>query len=381
MLPDVFTPEGLAAFGVAALACGILITKTRSKTGSSWPRLTRRGDLVAVQAAHLTPTPRLGGVAVFGALLVALALASPSWGSLWLALTLAVFPLFLSGAIEDLGYPVAPVGRLGAALISAALAVYLTGTWIEATGLPGLDLLLSWAPLAMLITVVAASTIAHAFNLIDGLNGLAGFTALMAAAGIGGTAMLVGDTEVAGFALVLGAAVLGFLLFNFPFGRIFFGDAGAYSVGFLLAFLGITLATRHADVTPLAMMLVLFWPLADLTLAIYRRRRNKLPVSMPDRLHFHQFVMRGLEIAVFSRARRRITNPVATTVMLPFIATPVVAGVLLHAQPLAAGLALVFFFAAFFATYALGMRLARRRPRMDEGWRIAIGAVPASSTN
>ncbi|MFN4098754.1 MAG: MraY family glycosyltransferase [Pararhodobacter sp.] len=376
MLRDVFTPEGLAAFGVAALACGILIAKTRS----SWHRLTRRGDLMAVQAAHVTPTPRLGGVAVFGALLVAVVLVLPAWNSLWLALPLAVFPLFLSGAIEDLGYPVAPAGRLGAALLSAALAVWLTGTWIEATGVPGLDLLLAWAPLAMLITVIAASTIAHAFNLIDGLNGLAGFTALMAAVGIGGTAMLVGDTEVAAFALVLGAAVLGFLVFNYPFGRIFFGDAGAYSVGFLLAFLGITLAARHADVTPLAMMLMVFWPLADLSLAIYRRRRNNMPVSMPDRLHFHQFVMRGLEIAVFGRARRRLTNPVATAVMLPFIAAPVVAGVLLHAQPLGAGLALVFFFALFFVTYALGMRLARRRPRVVLGWRAGDAAAAAGAS-
>ncbi|RGP38777.1 hypothetical protein D1012_01235 [Pseudotabrizicola alkalilacus] len=370
MLREVFTTEGLAAFGVAALVCGVLIIKTRS----ALHRLTRHGDLMAVQAAHTTPTPRLGGVAVFGALLVAVALTVPAWDSLWLALMLAVFPLFLSGAIEDLGYPVAPAGRLGAALVSAALAVFLTGTWIEETGLPALDLLLSWAPLAILITVVAASTIAHAFNLIDGLNGLAGFTALLAAAGIGGTAIWVGDTEIAAFALLLGAAVLGFLMFNFPFGRIFFGDAGAYSVGFLLAWLGITLAARNPDVTPLAMMLMLFWPLADLTLAIYRRRRRNLPVSMPDRLHFHQFVMRGLEITVFSRSRRRITNPVATTVMLPFIAAPMVAGVLLHARPLGAALALAFFSALFFVTYGLGMRLVRRRLRMGQRWQGATCA-------
>jgi len=367
MLRDVFTAEGLAAFGLAAFACGILVSKTRN----TWHRLTRHGDLMAVQAAHLTPTPRLGGVAVFGALIAAVALGVPAWDSLWLALLLAVFPLFLSGAIEDLGYPVAPAGRLGAALLSAALAVFLTGTWIRETGLPGLDLLLSWAPLAILITVVAASTIAHAFNLIDGLNGLAGFTALLGAAGIGSTALWVGDTEIATFALLLGSAVLGFLLFNFPFGRIFFGDAGAYSVGFLLAWLGITLAARHPDVTPLAMMLMLFWPLADLTLAIYRRRRNNLPVSAPDRLHFHQFVMRALEIAVFGRARRRISNPVATALMLPFIAAPVVAGVLLHDRPLAAALTLVSFFALFFVTYGMGMRLVRRRLRMGPGWQAA----------
>ncbi len=377
MLRHAFSAEGLAAFAVASLVCGILIAKTRS----TWRRLTRHGDLLAVQAAHVTPTPRLGGVAVFVALLVAGAVALPGWDSLWLALSLAVFPLFLSGAAEDLGYSVAPAGRLGAALLSAALAVFLTGTWIAGTGVPGLDLLLAWTPLAVLVTIVAASTLAHAFNLIDGLNGLAGFTALIAAIGIGATALAVGDAEIASFALVLGAAILGFLLFNYPFGRIFFGDAGAYSVGFLLAWLGISLAARHADVTPLAMMLVMFWPLADLMLAIYRRRRRNLPVSQPDRLHFHQFVMRGIEIAAFGRARRRFSNPVATAVLLPFIAAPAAAGVLLRAQPLAAGLALVLFFTLFFASYGLGMRLATRRWRGSLVWRGIASAQTARDVN
>jgi UDP-GlcNAc:undecaprenyl-phosphate/decaprenyl-phosphate GlcNAc-1-phosphate transferase len=370
-----FTAESLVAFAVAASLCGLVIARSRQ----AGHRLTRQGDLVAVQAAHLVPTPRLGGIAVFIALLAAAAVSAPGWNALWLHLILAVVPLFASGAAEDLGYRVAPVGRLGAALLSAVIAVVLTGTWITGTGLPGLDLLLAWAPLAVVITVIAASTIAHAFNLIDGLNGLAGLTALMAACGIAVTALWVGDTEILVMAVTLGGAVLGFLLFNFPFGRIFFGDAGAYSVGFLLAWLGISLAARHEDVTPLAMMLVLFWPLADLTLAIYRRRRRKLPVSLPDRLHFHQFAMRGLEIVGLGRARRRLTNPMATGLLLPFIGTPVAAGVLLHDRPVAAGLALLSFWALFFATYGLGMWLATRRAQISRGWRVAaaVARVPA----
>jgi UDP-GlcNAc:undecaprenyl-phosphate/decaprenyl-phosphate GlcNAc-1-phosphate transferase len=375
MLHHAWTIEGLTAFVIATFGCGLLIAKTRR----TWQGLTRHGDLMAVQTAHVTPTPRLGGIAVFVALLAAGATAAPGWNSLWLLMTLAVVPLFVSGAAEDLGYRVAPAGRLGAAVLSAALAVFLTGIWITDTGVPGLDLLLAWTPLAVLITVVAASTIAHAFNLIDGLNGLAGFTALMAATGIGVTATWVGDAEIAAMSLALGTAVLGFLLFNYPFGRIFFGDAGAYSVGFLLAWLGISLAARHADVTPLAMMLVLFWPLADLTLAIYRRRRRNLPVSLPDRLHFHQFVMRGLEILGLGRARRRITNPMATAVLLPFIGAPIVAGTLLHDQPMAAGLALLTFSALFFATYGLGMWVATRRAQLRRRWR-ATTAVAAVST-
>ena len=353
-----FTPfvdgEAVAALLVAAAVCAVLVIKTRS----TWSRLMRVGDLGAVQAAHSTPTPRLGGIAVFVAVVAAALLALPGWESLWVLLLTAAVPLFLSGAAEDLGFPVAPAGRLAAALASSALVVWFSGTWISHTGVPVLDLLLAWSPLAIVISVVAAAAVAHAFNLIDGLNGLAGSAALIGALSLLGTALSVNDMEVAVIASVLAAAVLGFLLFNFPFGTIFFGDAGAYTVGFLLAWMGILLAGRHADVTPFAMLLALFWPLADLTLAIVRRYQRKSPLSAPDRLHFHHLVLRSLEIAAFGRSRRSIANPVATAVMLPLIAAPALAGFLLHDRPAEAVAALAIFFVLYFALYLAGMRFA-----------------------
>lgn len=123
------------------------------------------------------PTPRLGGIAVFVAVVTAALLDLPGWDSLWVLLLAASVPLFLSGAAEDLGYPVAPAGRLVAALASSVLVVWFGETWISHTGVPWLDVLLAWSPLAIVVSVVAAAAVAHAFNLIDGLNGLAGSTA------------------------------------------------------------------------------------------------------------------------------------------------------------------------------------------------------------
>lgn len=349
----------LIAFGGSVLLGAGLIFLSRAGG------LVRQGDLGAVQAAHSVPTPRLGGAAIFLALLIACGIAFAGTGALWMLLSLSVAPLFLSGVAEDLGLRVAPLGRLAAAVLASAIAVVLTGAWIDETGLALLDPLFAWSPLAVVITIVAASTIAHAFNLIDGLNGLSGFTAVFAGLGIAATAYIVGDTEIARMAALLTAATIGFLVLNYPRGKIFLGDAGAYTLGFLLAWLGITLAARNPEVTPLALVLILFWPLADLSLAIYRRRRCKLPVSHPDRLHFHQLAMRGLEICVLGRKRRHVANPLATGLLLPLIAAPVVLGVLLHADPLGAGVALLICFAGFFATYGLAMRLATNRARLD----------------
>lgn len=368
--------EELAALLVAATVCGVLVIKTRS----SWSRLMRVGDLGAIQAAHSTPTPRLGGIAVFVAVVTAALLGLPGWDSLWVLLLVASVPLFLSGAAEDLGFPVAPVGRLAAALASSVLVVWFGETWITHTGVPWLDLFLAWSPLAIVVSVVAAATVAHAFNLIDGLNGLAGSAAFICALSLLGTALSVNDMEIAVIASVLAAAVLGFLLFNFPFGSIFFGDAGAYTVGFLLAWMGILLAGRHADVTPFAMVLAMFWPLADLTLAIFRRYQRHSPLAAPDRLHFHHLVLRSLEIAFFGRARRNIANPVATAVMLPLIAAPAVAGFLLHDQPGEAAVTLACFFALYFTVYLIGMRLAMHRLRNGsvKGRREGPRGLPAA---
>lgn len=367
--------SAIPAFVISLLTCALVI----AKTNSTWARLTRHGDLRAIQSAHQTPTPRLGGVAVVLALTLASGLAFGAVPGLWLWLLLCALPLFLSGVAEDLGHRVAPAGRLGAALLAGALAVIATGFWIDGAGVPGLDWLLSVPALAILGTILASAGIAHAFNLIDGLNGLAGLTAVLATAGLAVTAHEVGDTQVFALACLIAASVLGFLVFNFPYGRIFFGDAGAYTVGFVLAWLAITLSARHADVSPLAVLLMVFWPLADMVLAMYRRRRRRVPVSHPDRLHFHQLVMRALEIELFGRRQRRITNPMATAVMLPFIAAPVALGVALHDRPVMAALALVACLVVFFGTYAAGMRFATRRTRpTSDRQAAALAAQPTA---
>ena len=106
------------------------------------------------------------------------------------------------------------------------------------------------------------------------------------------------------------AAVLGFMILNFPFGKIFLGDAGAYVLGHLLVWTSILLIKYQPSVSPFAVLLVFFWPIADTGLAIWRRLKLGNPTDRPDRLHFHQLTMRYLEIRFFGRDRRNISNPV-----------------------------------------------------------------------
>ena len=127
-----------------------------------------------------------------------------------------------------------------------------------------------------------------------------------------------------------------------------------------MSWFGIAVLLNAPDVSPWAILLTLYWPVADTLLAIYRRSRRNADVSAPDRLHVHQMVMRALEICILGRNRRHIANPLTTLVLLPFVIAPPIAGVLLWNQNQNAFLAVVAFGVLFFASYAAAPGLIRR---------------------
>ena len=168
---------------------------------------------------------------------------------------------------------------------------------------------------------------------------------------------------------MVSAAVVGFLILNFPFGKIFLGDAGAYTLGHMLVWIAISILWSAPAVSPLAVLLIFFWPIADTLLAIARRLYLRKSITQPDRLHFHQFVMRAIEIILLGRRRRRAANPLATLLTLPFIGAPMAAGVLLQSDRGGAAAAIVAFACLFVATYRIGMWAAPRLRRTPDATR------------
>jgi UDP-N-acetylmuramyl pentapeptide phosphotransferase/UDP-N-acetylglucosamine-1-phosphate transferase len=185
-------------------------------------------------------------------------------------------------------------------------------------------------------------------------------TAIVAAVALSQIAASADYTIMVNLAMMMAAVIFGFFLLNYPLGLIFLGDAGAYTIGFVLSWFGISVLLNSPDVSPWAILLTVYWPIADTLLAIFRRSRSKSFVSAPDRLHVHQMAMRALEICVLGRNRRHIANPLTTLVLAPFVIAPPVAGVLLWNQNLNAFLAVLGFSVLFFASYAAVPVLIRR---------------------
>ena len=139
------------------------------------------------------------------------------------------------------------------------------------------------------------------------------------------------------------------------------GDGGAYALGHLLVWSAILLIDQASEISPFAILLIFFWPVADTGLAIWRRWKLGNPTDRPDRLHFHQLAMRFLEIRFFGREKRHIVNPVSTLVLIPLISVPQFLGVLFWNNFLMTLWSTIIMGLLFVVTYLIGIRGAKRQ--------------------
>ena len=287
-----------------------------------------------VQKFHALPTPRIGGVALFtsllGCLAIELILHSANFSSS-LGLTyfiLACIPVFFGGIIEDVTKNVGVAQRLLFSIVSALLAIWLLGGLIDRTDISALDNLLTWAPVALAVTVLGIAGVCNAMNIIDGYNGLSSGYASIALATMACIAFQVNDHLVLTLSLGLMGGLLGFLCWNWPHGKIFMGDGGAYLVGFSLAELAILLLYRNPAVSPWFTTIILAYPITETLFSMFRRKfLSNTKTGQPDAAHFHQLVffkiLRGQQCSD-AKQLTRANSRVAFFIWLPALILSIV---------------------------------------------------------
>ncbi|MEO5844099.1 MAG: glycosyltransferase [Caldimonas sp.] len=285
-------------FFIIAFLSSLIVTLlvVRSASLHSW--MSADSDLSGPQKFHTHAVPRVGGVGVLAAMVVAGLFenfthpdAAPRF---WLLMACGV-PAFLVGIAEDLTKKVAARWRLLATCVSAALAVALLDAIIRRTDIPGVDHLIVWIPAAIALTLLCVTGVANAVNIIDGFNGLASMCVMMMLLGIAYVAFQSGDAFIASTALIAAGAVLGFFVWNFPAGLIFLGDGGAYFIGFLLAELSVLLLARNPMVSPIFPLLLCAYPIFETVFTMYRRRVLRgVATAEPDGIHLHTLIHRRL---------------------------------------------------------------------------------------
>ena len=284
------TASVLAAL-VSFLACKLIVVTQR------WHgALSLDGDMRGKQKFHTIAVPRIGGVGLMLGMVIALAwihLGSPapvrtdvSTGVL--ALIVSSLPVFAVGLIEDLTKRVSVRLRLGLTLTSALLACWSLQAILPRVDLPLIDDALAFAPVAVLATAVAVTGVTNSINIIDGFNGIAGSTVIAILAGMGFLGWRLDDMLVLNLALLGLGATAGFMMMNYPRGRLFLGDGGAYLLGFWCAEIAVLLVSRHPEISSWQVLAICAYPVTEVLYSMYRKKvLRKMSPTIPDRLHLH----------------------------------------------------------------------------------------------
>lgn len=285
-------------YALFSFACSLLLTFLVVRFSDVHAHFSADHDLLAVQKAHAVPVPRVGGVGIFLALVLSVALlyaGDSRHADFALAFLAPASIVFAIGLLEDLTKRVSVTMRLLMTMLAALVGCAVLDATVRSFGVPGIDLIFQFSLVAFLFTIVAVAGVANAINLIDGFNGLSGFVCATSLACLAVVAFFVGDELIWTTALVCAGAVVGFLVWNYPRAKIFLGDGGAYLAGFVIAELAILLRERNPEVSVLFPLLLLIYPIFETLFSIYRRRivRGQSP-GAPDAMHLHQLINKRL---------------------------------------------------------------------------------------
>jgi len=310
---------GLYWGAITSFLCSFAIIVT-----TRWHGKFSLDGTVGVQKFHAAPTPRIGGVAIFAGLIVAYLLSDNSMRSLLGRLLIAGLPAFCFGVAEDLTKRVSVRTRLLATMASGTVAWALTGASITRTEIDGFDTILAWSAVSVSFTAFAVGGVANAVNIIDGFNGLASGTVLICLIALGLIATECGDLEIAHVCFIVGAVTIGFFVLNFPLGKLFLGDGGAYLLGFMLAWLAVSLLYRNPSISPWAPLLACAYPVFETLFTISRRIWAKAHPGQPDSNHLHSLIKVAIARRLFAGWRADLRNATVSPFSWAIAAVPAV---------------------------------------------------------
>lgn len=238
---------------------------------------------------HERPVLRLGGLPVFLTLAAGfgvMAWTFPAFSGKWAPIILTNCLIFAVGFADDLrpmGAKVKLLGQFGVACILFAMGVSID---ILSNPLGEGSMALGWW--AFPITLIWLVAIPNIVNLIDGMDGLATGFGMFLCLTLAFVGHLSGNPEVVTISVIMGGALTGFLIFNFPPAKMFLGDGGAYLIGFFIASVSLFSSNKGSIIAALLVVVVaLGVPILDTFFAIVRRALRGVPIFRADAEHIH----------------------------------------------------------------------------------------------
>ncbi len=248
-------------------------------------------DIPNERSSHTIPTPRMGGLAIFGAFLLGYMLFARTSVQM-LSILIGGFIIVLTGIFDDIN-PIPARIKFFLQIIASCVVVFYGNIVLNHLDILGVNIDFP-VPLNYLITILFIVSITNAINLIDGLDGLSSGVSSIYFATIAIIAYILNKMEGLDtiLSLIMLGSTLGFLLYNFHPAKIFMGDTGSLFLGFtisVIALLGFKATTLTSLIIPL---LILAIPIFDTAFAIFRRVLKGVSIGTPDKEHFHHQLLK-----------------------------------------------------------------------------------------
>ena len=267
------------------------------------------------QTIHTEYVPRIGGVAIILGIGSQFYFLSNENFEFCISLFLLSFGTFVIGFVEDLRQNLKPILRLVLCFCISSLTINFLSVQITHVNINIIDNFLLSSSISFFVTVIAITTLIQSFNIIDGLNGLAVISAKFIIGSISVISYLHDDFLIMVMCLMILGPLLAIFIFNFPFGKIFLGDGGAYFLGIWIAVLVIMLSERNAEVSPFCSLLIVLFPIYETLRSFFRRFAKDISqTTLPDFKHFHSIIYKIVNKLNFNYSWQ--TNSLASTITL-----------------------------------------------------------------
>jgi UDP-N-acetylmuramyl pentapeptide phosphotransferase/UDP-N-acetylglucosamine-1-phosphate transferase len=313
----------------------------------------------AIQRIHLNETPRLGGL-VFLISLVSLVMYCNTNESIELLklILISLIPIMIAGLKEDLFHNVEPAIRLLALLFVGWLfRAQFTGPLPHMVDVPLVGKLFTLQGGVSFFYILSMVAIANGMNLIDGVNGLCGAVALSILGALLFLSYKTSDVVMLSTILSVILILIPFLIFNYPYGNIFLGDLGAYSLGLIISMLTIILFGRHPEISPWGAVLILIYPATEVVFSLLRRTMKGVSIYHADTAHLH------LKFFHFFRPQpgyKKMANALVTPILSPLWLFPLIAISWFHHKPLFIFIAILLFVLCYGLLYAIVPNLQKK---------------------
>jgi len=305
----------------------------------------------ATQRIHLNETPRLGGFIFILSLTSFVAFSNTNESMQLLKIILiCLIPIIMIGIKEDLFHNVEPAIRLLALLFVGWLfRAQFMGPLPILTDIPFIGKLLLIQGSISFFYILSMVAIANGMNLIDGVNGLCGAVALSILSTLLFLSYKTADITMLSLIFSVILIFIPFMLLNYPYGRIFLGDLGAYSLGLIVSMLTIILFGRHPEISPWGAVLILIYPATEVVFSLLRRLVRGVSIYHADTAHLH------LKLFHFFRpqpAYKKIANALVMPILSVLWLFPLISISWVYQKPFFIWISVILFLMLYLFIYA-----------------------------